>query len=127
MGDEMIEKLERQIGVQIENLSVMEDGSEEKAKALDELKKMQDMLLAARKFQEESSGRVKEDEARASERKDRKRDSVLGHAIQIAGIALNAAITVVFMNKGFKFEETGVFTSPTFKNLAGTIFKGFRR
>lgn len=41
--------------------------------------------------------------------------------VQALGIIVPALVYTSFMDKGFKFEEEGVYTSGTFKNLTGRL------
>lgn len=46
-----------------------------------------------------------------------KRDRIIKHAIDAAGIVLPLMLYWTWMGRGFKFEETGAITSNTFRNL----------
>lgn len=51
--------------------------------------------------------------------KDQKIDRYIGYAINAVSIAAPLVFYGSWMKKGFKFEETGTFTSTTFRGLFG--------
>lgn len=89
---------------QIKYVNSLADGSDEKAKANDELTK----LYAIRK-----------DETGAFKDKVKLGLDGLGIVVSIAGLGVSVWAT----KKGFKFEETGVFVSNTMKQLFGNVLK----
>lgn len=95
--DELIKK-------QIEYINTLDDGTEEKSKANDELTK----LYALR------SGE-------AGTFKDRAKLVLegLGLVVSVAGLGVSVWAT----KKGFKFEETGSITSSTFRQWWSGLFK----
>lgn len=101
------ERLERQLLVEIEKLSTMEDGSEEKTATINGINQMYRLI------QEDSRIEV--------ESQTQKRDRFIGYifkSVEIGTIVVSGIIIpVVFLNKGFKFEETGTYTSKTFQTL----------
>lgn len=101
------ERLERQLLVEIEKLSTMEDGSEEKTATINGINQMYRLI------QEDSRIEV--------ESQTQKRDRFISYifkGVEIGTIVVSGIIIpVVFLNKGFKFEETGTYTSKTFQTL----------
>lgn len=101
------ERLERQLLVEIEKLSTMEDGSEEKTATINGINQMYRLI------QEDSRIEV--------EGQTQKRDRFISYifkGVEIGTIVVSGIIIpVVFLNKGFKFEETGTYTSKTFQTL----------
>lgn len=101
------ERLERQLLVEIEKLSTMEDGSEEKTATINGINQMYRLI------QEDSRIEV--------EGQTQKRDRFIGYifkGVEIGTIVVSGIIIpVVFLNRGFKFEETGTYTSKTFQTL----------
>ena len=89
---------------QIEYVNSLKDGSDEKAKANDELTK----LYAMRK-----------DETGAFKDKVKLILDGAGIVVSIAGLGISVWAT----KKGFKFEETGAFVSSTMKQLFGNVLK----
>ena len=51
------------------------------------------------------------------QRREHMRDLIINTAVALTGIVVPLAAYGVWMNRGFKFEETGTYTSSTFKNL----------
>ena len=51
------------------------------------------------------------------QRREHMRDLIINTALTLTGIVVPLAAYGVWMNRGFKFEETGTYTSSTFKNL----------
>lgn len=101
------ERLERQLLVEIEKLSTMEDGSEEKTATINGINQMYRL--------------VQEDSRIEVEGQTQKRDRFISYifkGVEIGTIVVSGIIIpVVFLNKGFKFEETGTYTSKTFQTL----------
>jgi len=91
---EIKDLLEKQIKTDILKLSTLE-GSEEKSTAIDDLVKLHRL-----KIEEES-------------RKDR----FLRIGVEAAGIILPLIFYGIWLRRGFKFEETGTYTSTTFRSL----------
>ena len=52
-------------------------------------------------------------------RKDDRIDKWIGYGIDLIGIILPIGFYGIWMKRGLKFEETGAFTSTTFRNLIG--------
>lgn len=60
-----------------------------------------------------------ENQFRESQAKEQKWDRRIKYALDAASIGLPLIFYGVWMNRGFKFEETGTFTSATFRGLFG--------
>lgn len=45
----------------------------------------------------------------------------LDAGVKVLGIVVGTAVNLVFIERGFKFEETGIYTSQTFRNLWSSI------
>lgn len=113
--DQTNEMLTRQLNEEIRKLSTMEDGSEEKTATINGINQMYRLKIEEARMNEE----VKAQKAEA-ERQEKFKvvDTALEGArivVSVSGLALSA----IFMVKGFKFEQTGTYTSQTFKNLFG--------
>lgn len=52
-------------------------------------------------------------------RKEERMDKWIGYGIDLIGIVLPIGFYGMWMKRGLKFEETGAFTSTTFRNLIG--------
>ena len=95
--------LDNEIRNEFENLSMLEQGSEEHAKAVDNLAKLY---------------KLKTDEERVKqETKDQALDRYIRLGVEIAGIVLPLAFYGYWMRRGFEFEANGTFTSTTFRGL----------
>lgn len=108
--DDMLEKLDREINTQIENLALMENGTEEKERAtqhLTELMKMRETI---------------ENDKNAA--KQSKRFNVADLVVKVLGVGVSglALISNVWLAvQGFDFEREGSFTSKTMNNLMSKI------
>jgi hypothetical protein len=92
---EIKDLLGEEIKTEIQNLSTLEPGSKEKSTAIDDLAKLYRLRI--------------EDESR--------KDRYFRLGVEAAGIILPLIFYGIWLRKGFKFEETGTFTSTTFRNL----------
>ena len=101
--DKTNELLTRQLDEEIQKLSTMEDGSEEKTATINGINQMY---------------RLKIEEIRMNEEiKAQKAEAHRQEKFKIIDTVLDGA--AIFMVKGFKFESEGTYTSQTFKNLFG--------
>lgn len=117
--DQSKESLERQIQVEIEKIALMEDGTEEKNRAIDGLNKLYRLR----------SDEIKDERDFAAEEARRKSQGLMDRArlvVEVAGIVVPVVFYGVWMNRGFKFEETGTYTSKTFMGLT-KFFKPFKK
>lgn len=112
MSKEMknLDKLNEVIGLQLDKLNTLEPGSEEHKKATDALAQLYKLKI------EEETKTVELGTKITQNRKENKQ-SIAKMSIDVAGIVLPLAFYATWMNKGFKFEETGSFTSTTFRGL----------
>lgn len=65
----------------------------------------------------------RESECEMTKVKDARRSKIVDVAVKVGELLFTGAFTAVFINKGFKFEETNVWTSPTMKEIFRGIFK----
>lgn len=114
--DQINELLTRQLDSEIQKLSTMEDGSEEKTATVNGINQMYRLKLEEARMNEELN--LQKDEAQRQE-KFQVIDRVIEGVKTVGAIVGGVVIPVIFMNRGFKFEETGVYKSQTFKNLFG--------
>lgn len=61
--------------------------------------------------------RDSEDRFKQEQIKERAKDRYINLGMTAAGIVLPLVFNWVWMRRGFKFEETGTYTSATFRNL----------
>lgn len=105
-----LELLNEAIAGQIENLKNIEPGSEDHARATESLSKLYKL-----KIEEEKNNA---DVAVKTEQHGKEnRNSIIKMGIDTAGIVLPLVFYANWMDKGFKFEQTGTFTSTTFRGL----------
>lgn len=120
--------LEEEIKSQIEDLESLENGSEEKASAIDDLVKLYRLKNEEEKIQlefEDKRERLNEEiENHEQEERLKKRqmdEAVIDRYFRVGIAAAEIILPLLFyaswMKKGFKFEEEGTFTSTTFRGL----------
>lgn len=124
--------LEEEIRAEISDLSNLESGSKEKTVAIEDLVKLYRLKIEETKneldFDEKRERRIMETDI---EIKNRERDEQLKKeqladqvkeryfriGIATAEIVLPLIFYASWMRRGFKFEETGTYTSTTFRGL----------
>ena len=121
-------RLEEEIRLQIEDLDSLENGSDEKASAIDDLVKLYKLKIEEEKIQlefEDKRERLNEEiENHEQEERLKKRqmdEAVIDRYFKVGIAAAEIILPLLFyaswMKKGFKFEEEGTFTSTTFRGL----------
>lgn len=134
------------IETEIQNLRSLSSGSDEKSKAIQNLATLHKLRIEEIKAEtdadekrerREMDGKQRKDELTLKEREldskeaDRDReetfqkrqaidqmiDRCVRTGVAVGELVLPLVFYGIWMNKGFKFEETGSFTSTTFKNL----------
>ena len=144
--EQLKDLLSEEIKTQIQDLSKLDPGSAEKSKAVDDLATLYKLKIdetkmeldfdekqARRKMDKEN--RLKDDAIKELQLKDensvRERDELIrkeqlaeqvkDRYIRLGIAAAEIILPLIFyskwMKKGFKFEETGTFTSTTFRGL----------
>lgn len=122
------ELLSEEIAEEIQALSTLEAGSKEKSTAIDDLTKLYKLRIEESKSEweadEKYNRRVMEDEAntRDDELKqtqiaEQVKDRYFRLGIAAAELMIPLMFYGIWMKKGFKFEETGTYTSTTFRGL----------
>ena len=119
MNNEMT--LEKVIAEEISNLSTLERGSQEKAAAIDDLAALYKLKIEEQKFKldyiERKESAKKDEEFKYRQLEEQVKDRYFKLGIAAAELVLPLMFYAVWMKKGFKFEETGAYTSTTFRNL----------
>lgn len=114
MNKEIKRKLEKEISDELEILNNLEFGSDEEVKAVDNLVKLYKLKIE----EDESQIKIKSDkEFKEKQLREQVKDRYFRTGIAIGEVILPLIFYGIWMNKGFKFEETGTFTSGTFRNL----------
>lgn len=116
------ELLEYVIKEELQNLTTLEAG-EEKSSAIDDLVKLYKLKIEENKNQNDLMEKVdaRENEVLLKEKQlnQEKKNGFIKLGLEAAGIILPLVFYAAWMTKGFKFEETGTYTSTTFRNLFG--------
>jgi len=123
------EKLDQEIARQLEILENLSPSDGEKYElAVDSLAKLYKLRIEEEKNEREEA--MEQDKValetekckndiieKVAEARDRKFDRWLHFGLDAAGIVVPIIFYNIWMNKGFRFEKDGTFTSTTFKNL----------
>ena len=114
MDKEMKRLLEEEIKTEIRDLSALPSGSDEKSLAIDDLAKLYKINIEETKVILDYGENRERDKSLKSEQE---KDRYLRYGIEVAGMILPLIFYNIWMNKGFKFEKNGTFTSTTFRGL----------
>ncbi len=113
MDNKINELLKGSIITELESLDDLKSGSEERKQAISDLVKLHSLRMEELKFEREIVG----EEIKSKQLDEQTKERYLKLCIDILGVTLPLAFYASWMRKGFKFEETGVYTSATFKGL----------
>lgn len=120
-NDEIMELLGEEIKSEINRLSSLESGSEEHSTAVESLAKLYKLRIEEVKSAKEAElkeQQIDDDaEIRGSQLVEETKNRYLRFGLDVAGLILPLLFYGSWMKKGFRFEETGTFTSATFRNL----------
>jgi hypothetical protein len=113
--------LEKVIAEEISNLSTLERGSQEKSAAIDDLAALYKLKIEENKFKldyiERQESTKRDEEFKNKQLEEQVKDRYFRLGIAAAELILPLIFYAAWMKKGFKFEETGAYTSTTFRNL----------
>lgn len=119
--DEAKKLLNEEIEKEISKLEYLEDGTPEKATAIEQINKLYRLRIDESKVENDfklGNKKVASDEYVALEEKESRKwtDWI---RIGLDGLSVVAPLVFygVWMKRGFKFEETGTFTSDTFRGF----------
>lgn len=112
MDDNIKKLLDGQIKVDIENLCLLDVGSEQKAKEVENLVKLYQLRI------DEDKNELEREDARKSAFVD-----IVKIGVEIGLGAANLALLCYWMRKTFIFEETGSITSTAGRNMLNKVFK----
>lgn len=73
--------------------------------------------LKERELKGKDADRTHEEESQTRQARDQMIDRCMRTGVAVGELVLPLVFYGIWMNRGFKFEETGAFTSTTFKNL----------
>lgn len=137
--DDINKLLGEEIKKEISNLSNLEDGSEEKSKAIEDLAKLYRLRIEEIKAQTERDGQRDnailekdkyklaletadvEKEEKLTQRKAANLDRIINVGLQV-GLTVGGWLAYdIWHRRGLKFEETGTITSPWTRNLVSKM------
>ena len=125
MDKELKEALARETCNQLNNLANLVPGSKEEQVVVDNIAKLYrlglDEVRTESEVDDKFCKRESEAEDRETKEKNELRDNILKYGTEAAKLILPMLFYGRWMNKGLKFEETGTFTSTTFRGLFGTF------
>lgn len=122
------ELLNEEIADEIKALSELEAGSNEKSTAIEDLTKLYKLRIEENKSSWDADDKYnrrimdeksndKDDEIKQKQLEEQVKDRYFKVGIAAAELMIPLMFYGIWMNKGFKFEETGTITSSTFKGL----------
>lgn len=143
MGENIKELLNEEIAAEIQAISSLDSGSEKKSKAIEDLAKLYRLRIEESKneldAEDKRSRRTLESEASIREHEikqsqldeqikadeqfkscqlnEQMKDRYFKVGIAAAELLIPLMFYGIWMRKGFKFEETGTYTSTTFRGL----------
>lgn len=117
MKENIKDLLDEEIIAQIKNLKMLDDGSEKKQSAIDDLSKLYHLKIEEAKLAEENDVRNCDEQFKEEQLKEQTKDRYFKAGIAAAEIIIPIIFYSVWLKKGFKFEENGIFTSTTFRSL----------
>ena len=119
--EDITKLLKEEIKSEIEKLSSLESGSEEKSKAIDDLVKLYKLKIEETKNQLDYSDKFEsrecDDQIKREQLNELIKDRYFRVGIAAAEIMLPLMFYGLWMRSGLKFEETGTYTSTTFRGL----------
>ncbi len=121
MNEEIRNLLGEEIKTEIQKLSTLEPGSKEKSTAIDDLTKLYRLRIEETRnewdFNEKYESRYSDVQFKKDQLKEQVKDRYFRLGVEAAGIILPLIFYAAWMKRGFKFEETGTYTSTTFRGL----------
>lgn len=121
MDEEIRKLLGEEIKTEIRDLSTLEPGSKEKSTAIEDLAKLYKLRIEETKnewdFSEKYDAREGDKQLKKDQLEEQVKDRYFRFGVEATGIILPLIFYAIWMKKGFKFEETGTYTSTTFRGL----------
>lgn len=135
MDEEIRKALANEILSEFEDLKNLEAGSKEQQMAVENVAKLYKLGLEESKSdadwdeicnrrtaetkreQNELDKQEREEQFKKDQLEEQKKDRYFRLGVEAAGIILPMMFYAVWMKRGFKFEETGTYTSTTFRGL----------
>jgi hypothetical protein len=130
MDGDIRDLLGEEIRTEIQDLSALTPGSDEKSAAIEDLAKLYKLRIEETKnqwdFNEKYDARERDEQIRKDQLAEQVWDRRFRLGVEAAGIILPLIFYAVWMKMGFKFEENGTYTSTTFRGLF-SHFKAARK
>lgn len=121
MDEEIRRLLGEEIKTEIQKLSSLESGSKEKSTAIEDLATLYRLRIEETKneldFDEKYDARASDQQLKKDQLDEQVRDRYFRLGVEAASILLPMIFYAVWMRRGFRFEETGTYTSTTFRGL----------
>jgi hypothetical protein len=121
MIEDIRDLLEEEIKTEIRNLSTLEAGSKEKSTAIEDLAKLYRLRIEETRnewdFNEKYESRNGDMRLKKDQLEEQVKDRYFRLGVEAASIILPLIFYAAWMKRGFRFEETGTYTSTTFRNL----------
>jgi hypothetical protein len=121
MDEEIKSLLEGEIKTEIQDLSSLEPGSKEKSSAIEDLAKLYKLRIEETKngweYGERYDASESEKQLRKVQLEEQVKDRYFRFGAEVGAIVLPLIFYAIWMKKGLKFEETGTYTSTTFRGL----------
>lgn len=113
MSENIKELLNEEIAAEIQAISSLNSGSEEKSKAIEDLAKLYRLRIEETKSELDAE----DEQYKRSQLDEQVKDRYFKLGIAAAELLIPLMFYGIWMRKGFKFEETGTYTSTTFRGL----------
>ena len=121
MDEEIRKLLGEEIKTEIQDLSTLEPGSKEKSIAIEDLAKLYRLRIEETKnewdFSEKYDARESDIQLKKDQLEEQVKDRYFRLGVEAASIILPLIFYATWMKRGFRFEETGTYTSTTFRGL----------
>ena len=116
MDNNITQMLEEEIKSELQTLSNLEVGSKELESATESVATLYKLRIEEAKLERELAN-DSEMEFKRAQLKEQAKDRYIRLGLDVAGLVLPMVFYGIWMHKGFKFEETGTYTSTTFRGL----------
>ena len=121
MDEEIRRLLGEEIKTEIQKLSSLESGSKEKSTAIEDLATLYRLRIEETKneldFDEKYDSRASDQLLKKELMDEQVKDRYFRLGVEAASIILPLIFYAIWMRRGFRFEETGTYTSTTFRGL----------
>lgn len=104
--------------LRIEEIKAQIEADEKRERrVMDSGQREAEIALKERELDGKDADRTQEEELQKRQARDQVIDRCVRTGVAVGELVLPLVFYGIWMNRGFKFEETGAFTSTTFKNL----------